>query len=265
MLPVELVDQIFGHFDHNTLQVSGKAHPFLLHVAERHLYANITLHNESDYRAPDRTLAFGVPQLLDILSRSPHVATYVRNLTILVHQLDDFLDDVASILPLFLQLRNINLTSTIRVYYMRWPELPESFQVSFVDCLRLPSMKEVTFFGAEIPLSILDECRSLKKLKFDVCNVSDSDLVLDSPYPSFESLEVINASSWSLRKISAWAMKRPLRSFVCAQDPTELMVGSVGIVAPLLRSCVDTLTSLELDLKGTCKSKFFGLTYTGRS
>jgi len=266
MLPVEILDYIFSYLDVHSLKASSKAHPVLSHIAERHLYVRITLQNHEEYNSSDSWLSLEVGQLSDLLSERPHIANYVLFLTINVGEGDDklfpFLEAIPSILALLLKLRTVvlNWTSTMgRVKFNKYPNLPEDFCSSLAKSFELISMKKVKFYGIRIPLSLLHRCgNTIEKLVFDRCIVSQSDdsevESSSSGCPPLEDLRITKINNRSLKTLVHWVANgcRQLRQFRFSpfdkrdEDPFVL-------IKPILVSCSNTLTILDVDLGSLCR------------
>lgn len=259
-LPVELVDYIISDLDRNTLRKISQAHPILCCIAERHLFADITVQNELqpvEFQHPERTLTLDITQLLSLFSYDAHIAKYILSLTIHAGGRETyyFLQSLSSILPLLQQLKKIELFRSRASTFpsLEWWSAPRNFRGSFMNALRLSTMKEIRFVGSiSIPISLLNGCQSIKRLSFIGCYIYDTS---DSPYPSLESLSVHDVDFKALERIVSWASKRRLQSFAFGQE-TDDNVCPVTIIEPLFRSCFDTLTNVEIDLGWFCKPKF---------
>ena len=262
MLPVEILDYIFSYLDVHSLKASSKAHPVLSHIAERHLYVRITLQNHEEYNSSDSWLSLEVGQLSDLLSERPRIANYVLFLAINIGEDDDklfpFLDSaIPSILARLLKLRMVvlNCSSTMEFFTSRkYPNLPEDFCLSLAKSFELISMKKVKFYGIKIPLSLLHRCgNTIEKLVFDHCIVSQSDdsevESSSSGCPPLEDLRITKINNRSLKTLVHWVANgcRQLRQFRFSpfdkrdEDPFVL-------IKPILVSCSNTLTILDVDL-----------------
>src|SRR6266511_577540 len=263
-LPVELVEHIISDLDRNTLRILSQAHPILSSIAERYLFADITVQNELqpvELQHPDQTLTLNITQLFKLFSNDAHIAKYILSLTIMADGREtwDFLQSMSSILPLLQHLQKIELfrSRTSTHPSLEWWAVPKDFGHSFINSLRLSTMKEVRFVGSLcVPLSLLNGCQSIKRLSFIGCYITNTS---DSPYPSLESLSILDVKFKTLQRIVSWASKRRLRSFVFGQE-TDDDVCPVTIIEPLFRSCFDALTNVEIDLGWFCKPKSFHIT-----
>ena len=247
MLPLEIIDHIFSFLqsDSLTLEKCSKAHPLLSELVPKYLYANITIRVPSD-----------VSRLSELASDNL-IANYVRNLKLnlvwSVHEssgrrlLDQ--EKIALVLPKFRMLRGIALhvgddPTT------KWPLLHERFREAFTQCLRLPSMIEVSILGtSEFPLTTFRNCTSIKKLAlggelFDF-DVSSSDS--SSSSPQIESLSLYRCQRSSSAIIS-WAKTCSPRSLRFS------LPSDFGLLQSLAPIYSNTLVSLELDLGTACMS-----------
>lgn len=250
MLPPEIVDHIFGFLqsDKLTLEKCSKAHPILSELVQKHFYANTTIRVSS--RSTD------LSQFSELVSNNLCIANYVHNLQIKfvwsVHEssgrrlLDQ--EKIALMLPKFRMLRGIGL-------YVgddpptEWPMLHERFREAFMQCLRSPSMVEVSIFGAsEFPLTTFRNCTSIKKLalggEFDFGDSSsESSLV----YPRIESLSLYDCQR-SCSTIISWAKTCSPRSLRFS------LPNDITILQSLVQIYSNTLVSLELDFGEACMS-----------
>jgi len=250
MLPLEIIDHIFGFLqsDSPTLEKCSKAHPILSELVSKYLYANIMIRVPTDVSR------------LSKLASDNLIANYVCNLQLdllwLVHVdscrrlLDQ--EKIALMLPKFRMLRGIAL-------YVgddpptEWPRLHEKFRQAFTQCLRLPSMIEVSILGiSEFPLTTFRNCTSIKKLAlgggFDFDDSSsDSSSSSLVTYPQIETL-LLYACQRSSSAIISWAK-------TCSPRRLRFSLPSdFGLLQSLVPIYSNTLVGLELDLGGSCMS-----------
>jgi hypothetical protein len=155
-------------------------------------------------------------------------------------------EDIAMILPKFRMLKKITLDDAMP---SRWPMFHQSFCAAFIQCLRLPSLIEVSIHGTDaFPLTAFANCISIKKLTL-VGTFTFNSLSANStsPYPQIESLSIRSCHA-PLSPIISWAKTcnpRSLSFFLPhLQNSLELQ--------PLLQVWSNTLTSLELDFGVSC-------------
>src|SRR6266540_4701638 len=146
MLLPEIVDHIFNFLqsDINTLKACTEAHPILAQLAERHLYAHITIQNLCYHTLPGRMCT--VSWLSKSFSDSPHLASYVSILYIEITGIPDyktFLEKLAVILPLFSKVKTIALIGR----ECRWEHFPYAFHAAFIDMLYSPHVRELKIKG----------------------------------------------------------------------------------------------------------------------
>ena len=251
MLPLEIIDHIFSFLqsDSLTLEKCSKAHPILSELVPKHLYANITI------RVPTN-----VSRLSELASNNL-IANYVCNLQMdlvwSVHEssgrrsLDQ--EKIALMLPKFRMLRGIALHVGDDPP-TEWPLLHEKFREAFTQCLRSPSMIEVSILGtSEFPLTIFRNCTSIKKLAlggdFDFDDPSSDSLSSSSlvTYPRIESLALYDNQRCSSAIIS-WAKTCSPRSLRFS------LPNDIAILRSLVPIYSNTLVSLELDLGAACMS-----------
>jgi len=240
MLPPEIIDHIFSflHSDLVTLETCSRAHPILFKLIQKHLYVNTTIRNDT-------------AEIVQLSKSVSDIAHYVRSLHIIIERPRRWLrvnywgsfneEGIAMILPKFRMLRKISLDDCVAT---RWPMFHQSFCAAFIQCLRLPSLIEVSIHGTrEFPLTAFVNCMSIKKLTLDG-SFTFNNLSADStsPYPQIESLSIRRCRA-SLPTITSWAKTCNPRSLGFSlpnlQNNSELQ--------PLLQVWSNTLTSLELD------------------
>jgi len=248
MLPLEIIDHIFSFLqsDRSTLEKCSKAHPILSELVPKHLYANIII------RVPD------VSRLSELASDNL-IANYVCNLQIvLVWSLHEssgrrLLDQekIASMLPKFRMLKRIALHVGDDPP-TEWPLLHERFREGFTQCLRLPSMIEVSILGvSEFPLTTFRNCTSIKRLalggEFDFDDPSSDSSSSLVTYPQIKSLTLYDCQG-SSSAIVSWAKTYSPHSLRLS------LPSNFGLLQSLVPIYSHTLVSLEVDLGGACMS-----------
>jgi len=263
MLPVEILDYIFSGLDVHSLEATVKAQPLsgFSRIAERHLYANIALRNypnHDDTKRSDSKLPLEVGQFSTLLSKRPHIADYVLNLTIAVSwdgYKAPFLEAIPSILALLLKLRVLMLMHESGLAASL--ALPESLRLSLAKSFQIPSMKHVEVFKVRIPLSLLHQCSNTVETL-----VLDSSPIISDPdhsevgsssfdYPPLKDLRIIRVRNGSLDGLVPRLANgcRQLRHFMFC--PT--VNASFVFIKPIITSCSNTLTVLNVDLCSLCK------------
>ena len=265
MLPVEILDYIFSGLDVHSLEATVKAQPLsgFSRIAERHLYANIALRNypsHDDTKRSDSKLPLEVGQFSTLLSKRPHIADYVLNLTIAVSwdgYKAPFLEAIPSILALLLKLRALMLIHEPGLWAPSLA-LPEGLCLSLAKSFQIPSMKHVEVFGATIPLSLLHQCsNTVEVLVFDSSciiesNPDHSEVGSSSfDYPPLKDLRMIRVRNGSLNGLVPRLANgcRQLRHFMFCPTINESFV----LIKPIIASCSNTLTVLNVDLCSLCK------------
>ena len=244
MIPPEIVDLVFSFLEADpfTLQKCVQCHPEISKIAERHLYANITILDSKSSR--DHPQIMPSSTLVQLLSHSPYIANYVRSLTIMLTRgpsLGSQLDpEVASVLRDKLRLlEKFGLTSNLNyMYRIAWPEVHENVQAVLSTFLRLPTLKEVSISRiAHFPLSLLDECRNVTRvlLQNNFCH-SDYKVVRPS-YPPLDFLSLQDCCP----TVIPWIRSHTPRSL-------DFLVDDPYTFQKILQVCSDTLTNLNVDL-----------------
>jgi len=238
MLPLEIIDHIFSFLQSDSLALEkcSKAHPILSEFVSKHSYANIIIRVPTD-----------VSRLSELASDNL-IANYVRNLELdLVWSVHECLLDQAKIalmLPKFRMLKAITLHVGVDPP-TKWPLFLERFREAFTQCLRLPSMIEVSILGtSEFPLTTFRNCTSIKRLalkgEFDF---DDSSSDSSSSYPQIESLALYGCQRSSLAIVS-WAK-------ICSPHSLRFSLPSdFGLFQSLMPIYSNTPVGLELDLGG---------------
>jgi hypothetical protein len=254
MFPEEILDYIFSLCpDVHCLEASSKAHPLLSRIAERHLYADITLHNFENYDSDCRL------PLSNLLSEQPRIANYVLSLFINASSNDDelfpFLEAIPSILALLPKLRMMAHRSPIGLGDGVYPSLPESFRLSLENSFGLLSMKQVKNVGVKIPLSLLHRCENtIESLEFDHCVVSEPQAEVESSSsdcPPLENLRITEIGYELLKPLVHWVANGcgQLRQF---RFSLWHPAGGFVLIKPILVSCSNTLTILDVDVGSLC-------------
>src|SRR5258707_4967471 len=155
MVPNEILCRIFGFLDHDTLKTCALVCPDL---AERHLYADITIRNCFDHsHSPSHALEESGymlnPDALDLLiNKNPRIAQYTRTLLI---DLPLYGNHKTSFVKLT-RLESVTLCHRSSPYYDTWPQLGSDFKSAFLVSLRFPFLKEVRILSiTQFPLSAL--------------------------------------------------------------------------------------------------------------
>ena len=162
--PAEILDHILSFLGSDTaaLKRCSESHPSLCQLAERYLYSRILLTTNSSDESSQPANFIG------LLSKRPYIVHYIRSLEISVNYGRDTgtqLEEVSTILPNLSALREITLDHPPS--WLDWEVLPESFRLTFLDCLRLQSMqvvclKRVIRFPYRSALN--GECKSIRSL-----------------------------------------------------------------------------------------------------
>ena len=254
MLPLDIIDYIFSFLqsEPDALEACSIAHHTFSQFVERHLYAHITFDRDNFYYCSS-TKRLNVSQ---ILSKNPHIVNHIHNLDIYISSFSLEaripLDDISSTLALFPQLQKIKLVLTGAGVF--WRDLPQKFRSAFIKCLHLPSMKEVCIGESNFPLAVFNDCKTIKKLTLDKL-VDCHDFGAHSAYPQPEVLSIFHCERRCLANFIPWAKSHFSRlhslKFRLSRE------SDLFILPDLLKLCLNTLTSLDLELGFTCTSSPF--------
>ena len=250
-LPSDILDLILSFLqeDRPALRICSQSHRILSQLAERYLYAHITLDRSGKIVSDDETLVGS--KLTIILSKKPRIANYVRSLEINMTYFKPTPWDVKALLTILSSLTRITL-SACRYMRLDWKKFPKSFRMGFLDSLRLSTIKAVFIiwiFG--FPLSALNGANTVKDLTvegwpFDTAPGDANWPLLESfsiKHCGVEFLELITAPTRNLRALEMSRLR----------DATDY-----ANVLMLLPTSSDCLTSLNIDFGIHCT--FYSLT-----
>src|SRR6266545_338936 len=161
-LPTDVLDLILSFLqeDRAALRVCSQTHQILSQLAERYLYAHISVRNDGIIESDDNHEIRVHNKLTAFLSKTPRIANYVRSLEIKMAYNSSPWDvtlsqSLLTILSSFPSLTKITLSANPNCVV--WGFLPESFRMGFIDSLRLPAIKSVSIIWiSRFPLSALN-------------------------------------------------------------------------------------------------------------
>jgi len=259
-LPTEILNYILSYLqsDQAALKACIETHTRLSQLAERYLYADITLRTDD---LP--TGNFGTSNLARLLSDKPHLIHHIRHLVIgvvgLIKQ-DVFqhAEKIAAILPLLSSLRKI----TLRHFKYSWKELPDAFHRAFLECLHLPSMQDVRVSRViDFPFMVVlsGECKSITRLTVQNCSCKrvtwgQPHLKYDALYDRnrsapFKSLCLENCNGIFLKIFLTWVEKRGLGFRSLEIFPWN--ISDFDALPRVISRSSNSLTSLDLDIRLT--------------
>jgi len=257
-LPTEILNHILSYLqsDQAALKACIETHATLSQLAERYLYADITLRTDD---LP--TGNFGTSNLARLLSDKPHLIHHIRHLVIGVVGLikrDVFqhVEKIAAILPLLSSLRKI----TLRHFKYSWKELPDAFHRAFLNCLHLPSMQDVRVSRViDFPFMVVlsGECKSITRLTVQNCSsksVTWGQAHLEEKYDAlyqnqsapFKSLCLENYDGIFLKMFLAWVEKRGLEFRSLEIFPWT--ISDFDALSRVISKSSNSLTTLDLDI-----------------
>jgi len=239
-LPAELIDHIFGFLtgDISALKSYSEAHPSISQLAERHLFTDIGV---------GTTDGFVVSEIYDKLSREPRLLHYPRTLTIFndTRRPDSFLREMLTMIPRMANLVSLKLSASEQQYAAAYYDLitVSTLRDSFQQ-LPLEQICLVNF--PSFPLSILDNCKNIKKLAFSGCTVINVHKS-KSPHELLEELSIqgcldINLFDWITGRVANlksllldvhWTSFPELLS-ACSSSLTRLHIAVPSFVTILL-------------------------------
>jgi len=226
--PVELLDEIFYFIrdDAPALRASADVNQNFADIVEKHLYHHVTL------GGPEMTAA----QLSKILVDSSHIITYIKSLGIYLSRTNSlsFLQGLRTeeeyalirVLPRLLHLTALSLHANIEPG-VPWSDIHSNFKLSFLDCIRSPTLFDVSINCVTgFPLSLLEESLQLKSLSligsFSSGGLSKKQgvvmfphlqsLTIETPPELVEWLDRTNFSQ--LRSLVIWMLKGTSADFI---------------------------------------------------
>lgn len=254
-LPTDILDRILSFLqdDRTALRACSQSHPTVSQLAERYLYAHITVDNDGAFHS-DNTHHFGVGNKVTVLlSKRPHIANYVRSLEIRVSYKSTpakvtLSEDLFAVLSSFPLLTTITLSAHPDV--VKWRLLPEDFRKAFIGCLRLFSINSVSIIRVPgFPLSVLNDCNGITDFTVESWRNGVDLIAEDANLPLLGFLSIKHCGGESLAKLITWAPIRNLRTLELSRLHNVL---GYTKVPELLAKCSDSLSTLDLDLGSEC-------------
>jgi hypothetical protein len=265
--PSELIDSSFSHllpqdghgfqhFDEGIATLKRcSMDPFLCRFAERHLYSSIMVRNSA--AMDEKELYPGVyydTTLAKLFSERPHIARYVRHMTIVLADPKSCLEDILSMVS---RLESVTLTRDKSGIKLRWDFMPASFRAAFVACIKSPRMKKVVLEHlSQFSLFVLDDCSIGNLILRDVYLVNEGmqfELVNEDPTPSYPVLDslTLDCVLTFLPCLHFWAKRHIHKLRSLTFSPILSGLSTLSLVLPI---CSNTLTSLDIDFLSTCTS-----------
>ncbi|KAJ6627350.1 hypothetical protein B0H10DRAFT_381358 [Mycena sp. CBHHK59/15] len=178
-LPQELVDLILDFTDNTTLKACSRVARSFLYTSQMHIFSEIKL-------LPSQWFDFGknsmtLPRFSRILSRSPHIALYVRSLTVVegdgVISIPWIRKDVLpAVLSMLVNLKGFSMQSPRLLDWVSLPmTLKNSLQVIHGSSLARIQLHKIRFDRSGGLISLLLGCRNLKSIKFQSVVVTTID------------------------------------------------------------------------------------------
>jgi hypothetical protein len=249
LLPADVIDHIFSLLrgDRSTLKACSEAHSLYSILAERHLYADIVVQTKNPS---------AVFELFKKLSKNSHILDYARTLEIDSSQADldsprlDALS-IISMIPRMANLISLTLCETPCSHDMYQDFLSTYLQQSAIEAVSL-------YHFYDCPLSVLDSCKSIKKLTLS--DVTAMDESSGSPH----QLETLKISGDHNQDLLYWAMRRVthLTSLELRDLPDDY---DWNAFSELLTACSNSLRRLHLGIGNQgmqCPSICFSHIYT---
>jgi len=226
------------------------ADPILSKLAERYMYADITLFDDPHPKVISRT----THQLTQILANKPEVSHYIRSLNIYLKDYGNSpLIALSSLLPTFSQLTSVTLIGNQKDSC--WDELPKKFRQAFVLFLRAQVRELCISSVSSFPLSSLDGCRKLGVVTLDLCGEMqyDKESMKDRlASPLLKHFAFRSCHRMRMEDITSWVQARNLHTLEFTGAPEDVERSFREHLPPLLAACSHSLTNLCLDLKDKC-------------
>ena len=191
-LPQELIDIVFESTDDDewTLRSCSLVCSSWLHSSRRHLFRRIVLLPPScQYNSGSRPPLYG-QRLHNLLDRSPHIATYIRELQLYEGwsiRRQAWIGSDQSIPPVLGMLKGLK---KIELRRLRWNDLPLAFRHSIRNILELPSLQ---FLEMELSdFASIDDFASLLSHAKGLTGLSLAEINIDYSFREPLSLEDAN-------------------------------------------------------------------------
>lgn len=259
MFPPDVIDYIFSllKYDAAVLRECSKAHPLLASIAERHLYVDIALQNQSTRIDP----AFLPSDILKVFAEKPEVLNHVIHglsielLPLPTAEMNRSLEDVTSILSIVVgisRLRSITLKGRSPV---AWRTLDEGFRKAFLNCIHSPAVTDVSIQNiVRFELSDLVGCKGLKHLSLRGWFRIKTGTLQTTPLDSISRLKSLSLYDFRPlqalnRDIITWKLRKNLRALDLYSSNRE----SFTSFGDLIYRHFYSLTCLRFDLADFCK------------
>jgi len=232
-------------------------------IAERHLYTIIRLHNQE---RSSSSVQLTPVQLLKLLTDSPHIASYIKCVRIVIGSVGIFRwlmtrsindEDIGSVLRMLPKVSEVNLTAR-QHSKTSWQNFHQTFQSSIARIFQTSFLTCVFINNIDaFPLNLLNDCVSLKSLSLCGTFVFDNpDVKLQSSINSFKTepgLEMLSLrcnTSNSLRNIVSWFHSEgspTLSTLISLRLSTHRDQDYPHFIC-ILNDCSPSLRNLELHL-----------------
>jgi len=241
LLPADPIDHIFSFLrgDRPTLKACSEAHSLYARLAERHLYADIVVRTKNPS---------AVSELHKKLSNDSHILDYARTLEIDSSQADLEPPRLVALSIMSMIPRMANLISLTLCEIPCSHDMYEDFLSTFRTCLQQSTIEAVCLYRFyDFPLSVLDSCKSLKKLTLSDCTAMPDDRS-GSPHQSLETLRICGDHNsdllfWTMGRVTHLTSLE-LRNVMDDYDWTTF--------SELLTACSNSLKRLQLGVGSQC-------------
>ncbi len=159
------------------------------------------------------------------------------------------MDKISTILQSLLRLEEITLAQRCACRQRAWAYLPKKFHRVFMDCLHLPSMKELCIRNFDFPLSSLNGCNTIENLTLCGWVQDKTDSLNNIHCLALHSLTIQNCDASSVRALMPWMQIRSLRSLAYKPCYNNF---NLRLFSELIGSCSNSLTSLYIDFGYRC-------------
>ncbi|KAJ7438911.1 hypothetical protein B0H11DRAFT_572167 [Mycena galericulata] len=257
-LPPELIQLTLEHlrYQRATLRCAALVSKQWLPICRTYLFEHICLSAPTADR-PRTTCS----DLYAVLLESPHIALYIRHLTILAGGIEGnqrprrmwIASDVT--LPALLDIFSRSESARIQALHMRlssedWRSLPVSLEASIISLINSPSMLDIDITGfQELSPAILAHSRNLRRVKFSetrfVPATNGIEIAAETGAWSAQCESLTLLDTISVPDMLAWASSKPsfrgLRELRLGFEPHT----DVPHVEAFLRHSRETLEALH--------------------
>ncbi|KAJ6574224.1 hypothetical protein B0H19DRAFT_1123960 [Mycena capillaripes] len=260
-LPDELIAAVVDELEHDreSLKACSLVGASFCAPSQRRLFHSMWLHHDAwwfssrsytpSYSGERGTPGSTIRTLAPVLSESPHLATYVRRLTI---DLTTFPEEAALLAQMLRAMQNLK-TFAVSSSFLNWNDLPLALTSACLDVLELPSLDRLHLWCIEnIPASVILGALS----STTVLSIFSSTIATQLELPT-SAAEPVPENTSRLHKLLLTSSESSSYDLILSPRAPELTQMTTLLLRPhiatklgaerLLSSLSGTLTHLILD------------------